>query len=126
VKATSILTIAHIARAAETEFYAETLLNKQYPEKAYAMWAINDAADQRAIDSVLEYFRINRSKLKNGKLTNGTVVDGLEFLGRYVGQDKRISDFFTETELFWDKLVIGERKEILKRVPYFRNRSALD
>ena len=49
VKSCAILTIAQIARVAETEYYAQTLLNPKYREKCYAMWAIEVAADERAI-----------------------------------------------------------------------------
>ena len=49
VKCTSILTIAHIAGPAETELYARALLDPKYREKGYAMWAIRDAADERAV-----------------------------------------------------------------------------
>jgi hypothetical protein len=67
------------------------------------------------------YFRQIRSKLKNGKLTNGTLVDGLEFLGRYLREDEKILSFFRDIEGFGGKLLVGERIEIAKRVPYFSN-----
>lgn len=64
VKACAILTIAQIARAEETEFYAETLLRPTYREKCYAMWAIEDAADQRAIPAVINYLKKNMRKIQ--------------------------------------------------------------
>src|SRR5215470_8461284 len=48
VKCVSILTIAHIGRASVTPLLADALLNPEYREKVYAMWAILDAADERA------------------------------------------------------------------------------
>src|SRR5262249_12239858 len=73
VKCVSMLTIAHIAGAAETECYTESLLDAAYPEKGYAMWAVNDAADDRAVEGVLAYFTKNRSRLRRGELSNGTL-----------------------------------------------------
>src|SRR4051812_3279753 len=38
VQATALLTIAHLARAAETPLYAAMLLDPAYKQKGYAMW----------------------------------------------------------------------------------------
>jgi len=121
VKCTSILTIAHIAGASETPFYAQALLNPEYREKGYAMWVINDAADSRAVEAVLAYFKKNRSKLKNGKLTNATLPDGLEYLERHLNEKEEILNFFTDVQGFWEKLPPGECKEIARRVKFFSN-----
>jgi hypothetical protein len=51
VKDCSLLTIAHIAGASETPFYLEALEHKG-SRKAYPMWAIQVAADQRAVPVV--------------------------------------------------------------------------
>ncbi|TAL27248.1 MAG: hypothetical protein EPN97_17875 [Alphaproteobacteria bacterium] len=123
VQATALLTIAHIARAAETPLYAAMLLDPAYRQKGYATWAIRDAADARAIDAVLEYFTRNLGKLKSGKLYNATLPDGVEYLQRHVETDKRIPDFFRAIESIWPKLAEGERKEIVKRAEWFRHLS---
>jgi hypothetical protein len=83
VQCVAILTIAHLAREKATPIFSHALLDPTYREKTYAMWAINDAADERAIPAVLEYFTKNKSKLKQGQLTNGTFVDGAPFLSRH-------------------------------------------
>jgi hypothetical protein len=119
VKCTAMLTIAHIAGAAETEFYAGALLNPEYREKTYAMWAIREAADQRAIEPVLLYFEKNWSKLKKGNLTNASLVDGLIFLERFREGSERVKLFYSKIETVWDNLSSGERTEIAKRVDYF-------
>lgn len=124
VQSTAILTIAHIAREAETPFYADTLLNPSYRQKGYALWAIRDAGDARAIDAVLEYFRKNMSKLKAGKLTNATLPDGLEYLQRHMDREPRIGDFFRDVRNLWSNLPGGERKEIVKRVKDFEDMQA--
>jgi hypothetical protein len=61
VKATSILTIAHIAGARETPFYAQALLDPGYPLKDYAMWAAEEPADERAVDAVARLWAVQRS-----------------------------------------------------------------
>jgi len=122
VKCISILTIAHIAGAEETPFYTEALLSPRYPEKDYAMWAIRDAADSRAIGAVLAYFKKNRSKLKSGNLSNTTLVHGLEFLERYWDESDEIQFFFSGVDGFWEKLPESERIEISKRVKFFSGR----
>jgi hypothetical protein len=119
VKCTSILTIAQIARADETLLYAEALSSSEYREKGYAMWAIRDAADDRAIDAVLAYFKKNRSRLKSGNLTNATLADGLEYLERHWNESHEIRHFFSDVDGFWEKLPQGERTEISKRVKFF-------
>ena len=119
VKSTSILTIAHIAGASETLFFAEALLSPSYREKGYAMWALRDAADGRAVESVLAYFRKNMAKLRRGELVNGTLADGLEYLGRHASGQPATRAFFLQVRSVWDHLPSGERDEILKRMPDF-------
>lgn len=119
VRCCSILTIAHIAGSDETRLYAELLASPEYKDKGYAMWAIKDAADSRAIDSVLAYFKKNLGKLKSGNLTNGTLVDGLEYLQKYLGENEAINSFFSEVKDFFDNLAQVERSEMAKRINYF-------
>ena len=119
VKSTSILTIAHIAGASETLFFAEALLSPSYREKGYAMWALRDAADGRAVESVLAYFRKNMAKLRRGELVNGTLADGLEYLGRHGSEQPATRALFLQVRSVWDHLPSGERDEILKRMPDF-------
>lgn len=119
IQCCSLLTIAHISGAEETPLYVEALLSPQYRKKGYAMWAIRDAADARAIDAVLAYFKKHRSKLRSGKLTNATLADGLEFLERYWNDSDEIQRFFVDVDGFWEKLPEGERTEISKRVKFF-------
>lgn len=118
VKCTAVLTIAHVAREAETPLYASLLLDPKYREKVYAMWAILDAADERAVDAVLEYFKRNKSQLRRGELTNGTVSKGLEYLQKLIDQDHRITEFFREVLGFLPNLC--ERGDIVERVAFFR------
>jgi hypothetical protein len=117
VKCVSILTIAHIVREKATLILSEALLDPKYPEKTYAMWAINDAADERAIPAVLEYFSRNKSKLRNGKLVNGTFVDGVQFLANHTDKHADARVFLESISGFWKKICAGERTELQKRLP---------
>ena len=117
VKCVAILTIAHIARERATPILSGALLDPLYREKAYAIWAINDAADERAIPAVLEYFSKNKSKLRNGKLMNGTFVDGVEFLSKHAENHPQAQPFLSSIPTFWNKLLAGERLELQKRLP---------
>jgi hypothetical protein len=123
VKCCSILTIAHIGGADETPLYAEALSSPEYREKGYAMWAIRDAADHRAVPAVLAYFKKNRSRLRSGNLGNGTVADGLEFLERHERASDEIPRLFDDVRGFWERLPQGERTEIAKRVRFFSDRA---
>lgn len=119
VKCTSLLTIAHIAGHNETVFYAETLLNKDYREKVYAMWAIKDAADNRAIDSVLEYLLTNQSKWKNGAMPKDILPYALEYLSNFYDDDERLPKLFSEVTESWERISEVERTVLTKRIPYF-------
>ncbi|MBW8772274.1 MAG: hypothetical protein JF590_03115 [Gemmatimonadetes bacterium] len=119
VKCTAMLTIAHIARATETPFYAESLIGTAYREKGYAMWAIEDAADERAVDAVLQYFKKQRSKLRAGRLVNGTLAPGLQFLEAHREGREEIGAFFAEIAAQWAALPSGERREIHRRTLSF-------
>jgi hypothetical protein len=118
VKCTSILTIAHIAGARETSLYAESLLDPTYKEKGYAMWAICDAADERAVDAVLTYFKKNLAKLRNGTLHNGTVGRGFEYLHKHA-DDPEVAQFFSKIKGIWIDLDQRTKLEINNRLPEF-------
>ncbi|MFZ6674804.1 hypothetical protein [Undibacterium sp. Xuan67W] len=119
VKCCAILTIAHIAGSDETLLFAEAISGTEYRDKGYAMWAIRDAADGRAVESVLAYFKKNRSRLKSGNLTSAALIDGLDYLEKYRPSNAEVARFFEEVDGFWLNLPEGNRIEISKRVPFF-------
>ena len=119
VKCTAILTIAHIAGEKETDLYAQCLLDPEYRQPAYAIWAIKDAGDERAISAVLGYFHKNRGKIRSGKLLNGTIADGLEYLQKFRTANEEVEKLFTFIKENWEALPLGERNEIGKRIPNF-------
>lgn len=120
VKCVSILTIAQIAGSEETQLYARALLDPKYRDKGYAMWAIQDAADERAVEAVIAYFRKNLSKIRRGKLHNATLPDGLDYLQKFASTHPQVLPFFKDIENCWEHLAEGERKAISERVAYFR------
>ena len=99
VKACSILTIAHIARASATPLYTYTLLDPKYTDKAYAMWAIEDAADERAIEAVMRYFKKNMSKIRRQRLPIDTIVHGLAYLRKYVNSNPEVASLVADIEV---------------------------
>lgn len=62
VKDCALLTIAQIAGAQETPYYIERLTQGK-GNKAYPLWAIGVAADERAIPAIAHYVRKNAKTL---------------------------------------------------------------
>jgi hypothetical protein len=124
VKCGAILTIAHIAGAEATPVFVDALVGTSFRDKGYPMWAIQDVGDERAVEPVLGYFKKNQAKLKSGKLTNNTLVDGLDYLAKYRATNAAVAGFFDEVTGFWSNLPQPERSEISKRVPFFAAHAA--
>jgi len=118
VKCVAILTIAHIGRENSTPILAEALLSPAYRDKGYALWAIGDAADERAVPAVLAYLKKNRSKIRRGKDVSGTLADAVPFLAKYRDRSVEAHQFLDEISCFWHMIAEGERKEITRRVPW--------
>lgn len=122
VKCGAMLTIAHVAGDSETPLYADALIGTSFRDKGYAMWAIRVAADARAVDAVLAYFKKNKARLKQGKLANATLADGLEYLDKYRTSKPEIAALFEEVDAVWPNLPEADRRDISKRLPYFAGR----
>lgn len=114
----AVLTIAHLAGAAETEFFVDALRDKR-TQKAYPMWAIRVAADERAIDAVLEYVgrALKRLERPTPSEPGDAYVDGLEFLARFADGDPRIAALFDRVRGIWDRLPTGTRSRLAASVP---------
>jgi hypothetical protein len=65
----------------------------------------------------LEYFAKNKTKMLKGQLTNGTFVNGVEFLSKHAENHPEVQAFLNRIPTFWKKLLIGERIELQKRLP---------
>jgi len=115
VKCVAILTIAHLGRASVTPILADALLSPSYREKAYAMWAILDAADNRAIPAVLQYFSKNRAKLRAGRLD--AFGDGMRYLAKFTNTSAAARAFIEAIPTYWSHIPLGTREEIKKHLP---------
>jgi hypothetical protein len=118
VQCTSLLTIAHLGRNSETPLYAELLASPIYKDKFCAMWAILDAADERAVPAVLEYFGKHWAKIAKGKLMTGTTPNGVEYLHRFAKRAD-VRALLERVRAAWPGMGAGEKTEILKRIPNF-------
>lgn len=65
-KAVAMLTIAHVAGAAQTPYYAHCLLDPAYRAKEFALWAIGEDGDARALDAVHAYAHRRRRQIADG------------------------------------------------------------
>jgi HEAT repeat protein len=108
VQCASILTIAHLAGAAETPFYISALEDRAYRPKLYALWALEDAGDARGIPAVSAYLARRISQAKTAK-PNGsffpTISYGLAYLARFVGERPGLRADFIPWVQFADRLV---------------------
>jgi len=115
VKCVTILTIAHIGGASVTPLLADALRSPNYREKGYAMWAILDAADDRAIPAVIQYFSKNQAKLRAGKLD--TFGNGTRYLSKFMDISAEARAFVEEISKYWSRIPEGTRVEMNKHVP---------
>lgn len=117
VKVCSLLTIAQIAREKETQFYGETLISPTWRDKGYALWAIDDAADSRAVDYVLHYFNKNRSKFRRGLLDVDIIQHGFSYLWRNRSESKEVQSFLADVVSDWSSIDEETRVIIKKSCP---------
>ena len=112
VKDCSILTISHIAGAAETEFYVSALTDKR-TRKTYPMWAMLDAADERAVPAVIEYLRRNRNNFDLKGMIAGTYMMGIAYLAKFRSADDRIEGILTDFRSLWESIPSFDRNTVL-------------
>lgn len=118
VKDCSVLTIAHLAGPAATEFYVHALRDKR-TRKLYPMWAIRVAADERAVDAVLEYVDRALKRLERSTPADpgDAYLDGLEYLSRFHESEPRIETVFARVRRVWSRLPAGVQKRLSESVP---------
>jgi hypothetical protein len=88
------------------------LLDPAYPLKDYAMWALEDSADERAVDAVLQYFKANRSKLKSGKINREALGRGIRYLRRCCAVRPDSSEFLDTLATTWDLDAVARLWEV--------------
>ena len=97
IQACAMLTIAQIAGAAETPYYAECLLDGAYRgHKVYPLWAIGVAGDARALPAVEQYIRKHRTKLSAASADTRAQLEALVFLVRHSAQHPQAKTLLTE------------------------------
>jgi HEAT repeats len=117
VQATAILTISHIAGARATPIFMEALASTAYRQKGYALWAIADSADKRAIPAVQRYLKKNKSRFKCGSVKHTPIRYVVDYLVRLTDCDDLAKPLLHEIADFWPGLPERERKEILAKHP---------
>jgi hypothetical protein len=118
VKDCSVLTIAHIAGASETDFFVQALTDKK-SRKMYPMWAIEVAADERAIPAVVEFVDAALKKAARSKPGDpgDAYLAGLKFLAR-VGLDRpQCESTISWLRKAWPGLPEGHRSVLRSVLP---------
>jgi hypothetical protein len=118
VRDCSLLTIAHIAGAAETDFFVEALADKR-TRKTYPMWAIEVAADGRALPAVVEFVNtaLKKATRRNPADPGDAYLSGVRYLAR-IGMDQ--PECRSSLELLrqaWPNLPEGHRSALRAVLP---------
>jgi hypothetical protein len=118
VKDCSLLTIAHIAGAAETPFYLEALAHKG-SRKAYPMWAIQVAADERAVPAVIDLVRAALRKALRPKPADpgDAYLSGLKYFVRLGIDRPEIQSSVDLLKKAWINLPAGHRTVLRTELP---------
>ena len=118
VKDCAVLTIAHIAGASETDFYLSALTEKG-SRKIYPMWAIEVAADARAVPVVVELVDsvLKKAARSTGADPGDAYLTGLKYLAR-VGLDRsECSSTVALLQRAWANLSEGHRTTLRTALP---------
>lgn len=123
VKATAMLTIAQIAGSGETPYYAERLNDPAYKVKDYALWAIGEVGDERALDAVHVYIKRSKRSLTQPSLDCRLHMELVAYLYRTAGPDATRDMLLGQYAFIRDSLVSSPtfnpfvQEKFLKRVP---------
>ena len=109
VKDCTLLTLAHLVGAAETEFYVEVLQTKG-TRKGYPLWAIEVAADHRAMPAVLAYVTAALKKKDPGD----DYLQGIRYLLRIAPEVEKVLGLLLAA---WPRLPEGHREALRKALP---------
>ena len=118
VKDCSLLTIAHIAGASETPFYLDALAAKG-SRKAYPMWAIEVAADERAVPAVIDFVNAALRKVLRPKPGDpgDAYVSGLKYFARLGFDRPEIQSSLALLQKAWPNLPEGHRTVLRTALP---------
>jgi HEAT repeat protein len=115
VKSVAILTIGHIAGAKATPIFIEALENPAYREKRYALWAIADSGDERALPAVRRYLHKNKTRFKRVKQT--PILHILDYVSKFLNALPEASKILDQIAEVWFELPERERKAIGRQYP---------
>jgi hypothetical protein len=118
VKDCSLLTIAHIAGAAETPFYMAALADKK-TRKGYPMWAIQVAADERAVPDVLAFVdtALRKASRSTAASPDDAYVYGCRFLARIGVAPDALAAILTKLRSVWAQLPSDHRRSLRAAFP---------
>lgn len=124
VKDCSVITISQIMGSHETEFYI-SVLEKKGSRKDYAMLAIAESADIRAIEPVIEYLDKVYKKWRQPKCDHAgdAYLEGLMYLSRFLDVlevNEKITGVFEKYLAIKEKLPEGAVERLKEEVPYFK------
>ena len=122
VRCSSMLTIAKIAGSSETVFYASTLEEKNYSEKGYALWALQEVGDERGLAAASAFLS---TALKRAPKANPSgsffrsVESGLLYVAKFASRDERLTELLLQWKEFLPEFRDNERKRLLSAIPEF-------
>jgi hypothetical protein len=118
VKDCSLLTIAHIAGASETEFFVQALTDPK-TRKLYPMWAIEVAADRRAMAPVVEFVNAALRKAARPKPADpgDAYLSGVKYLARIGFDEPDCRSMLVLMKKAWPNLPGGHRKILRAVIP---------
>lgn len=122
VQAVALLTIAHIAGRSETPLYIALLSHTRFRQKGYALWAIADAADERALDSVRAWLRKNRRRWASGQLHWQSILHALTFLLRIAPDSEETAEALANARSNLDSMDSLGRELLAKQLPLLLDR----
>jgi hypothetical protein len=117
VRAVAVLTVAHIARAAESDWYAELLNDPKFRMKDYALWAIQEAGDERVLQTVVDFFNGKRRLIQAGKFDSFQIAMGRDYFQRIGVSSSEISQLLEEA---WTKVPEEARIRHSNQINYHR------
>ena len=123
VKAAAMSTIATIAGASETPYYADCLGDPKYRVKDYALWAIGEVGDARALDAVHAYIKRNKRQLSQPPQDCRVHLEIVAYFYRTLGPAHACSlltesyDFITNALIRSPMMNAFVREKFLERIP---------
>ena len=128
IKAVAMLTIAQVAGASESEYYAHCLVDPKYRAKGYALWAIGACGDGRALDAVHSYIKRRRRALAEKPFDPREQQEIVAFFYRVLGPVATLELLATQYGFIKESLASGlnslpavATRHFIERVPAIKD-----